>query len=260
MFGQKNYAAAAKAYQSYLTAEPEVKNRGQAYYWLGRSLQSLGEPVEAIRAFDAASTAGSRFSGVALLEAIDMVSAQGDGARVHELVARGERSFASDNEVLPDVLYRKGRLLADNGNPVEARRQWEDVIRRSPGHRAADQSRLSLVRLSLSQGDAVQARSLAQQVATSRADELGAEAQFLVGEAWSAAGDWKQAATAYLRVRYVFTSYRDWIHRALLELGRTYDRSGDKARAQEPYRDLLNRKPEESIRREAERRLGALGS
>lgn len=260
LYGQKNYAAASEAYRTYLQTGSEGKNKGQAYYWLGKSLTALGKNAEALAAYDAASTAEGRFGGMALLEAIDLALASGDDGGTLELIARGERSFATDAETFPEVLYRKGTLYQVNQNSVEARRQWEDVIRRAPGHRAADRSRLGLVRLALAEKQPVQARTLAQQVATSRTDELGAEAQFLVGEAWSAADDWKQATTAYLRVRYVFTSYQEWIHRAMLGLGQAYDRSGDKAKARETYRELIQRGPEAVLKAEAVRRLEALGA
>lgn len=260
LYGQKNYAAAADAYRAYLTTGSEGKNKGQAYYWLGKSLTAQGKSNDAVAAFDAGSSTGGRFGGMALLEAIDLALASNDGGKALELVGRGERSYASDTETYPEVLYRKGKLYHLNQNPVEARRQWEEVIRRAPGHRAADRSRLGLVRLALAERQPLQARTLAQQVATSRTDDLGAEAQFLVGEAWAAAEDWKQAATAYLRVRYVFTSYPDWIHRSLLGLGTAYDRSGDKVKARETYRDLIKRGPEPVIKAEAERRLEALGA
>jgi TolA-binding protein len=116
-----------------------------------------------------------------------------------------------------------------------------------------------LARVTLASGDAAAARTLAQQVVTGRTDELGAEAQFVVGETWASVRDWKQAATAFLRVRYVFTAYAEWVNRAMLEAGKAYERGGDAVRARETYRDLLKRQPEPALRKEAEQRLGALG-
>ncbi len=259
LYGQKNYAGAASAYRMYLSTVPAGRDQGQAQYWLGRSLVALGESTEALKAFEAASGLQGRFAGPAAIESIDLVMAAGDGARTLDLIGRSEKQFASDGEVLSEVLYRKGRLFLNNGNAPEARRIWEDVVRRWDASPAADRARLGIARLTLTSGDPSSARALAQRVVASRTDEIGAEAQFVVGETWASVSDWKQAATAFLRVRYVFTSYPSWVDRAMLEAGRAYERAGDKARAKETYRDLLKRKPEEAVRKEAEQRLGVLG-
>ncbi|MCU0452583.1 MAG: tetratricopeptide repeat protein [Bacteroidetes bacterium] len=258
LFGQKNFAAAADAYRSYLTAAPDGRDRGQAHYWLGRSLLAMGQGADALRSFEAAAGSEGRFAGLASIEAIDLAMAAGSSAKALEFIMRSEKRFGSDADVLPEVTYRKGQLFLNDGNGPEARRIWGEVIRRWESSRASDRARVGLARLSITAGDLVEARTLAQRVATGRTDEIGAEAQFVVGETWAAAGDWKQAATAYLRVRYVFTAYPLWVNRAMLEAGRAYERGGDKARAKETYRDLLKRQPEASIRAEAEQRIGAL--
>jgi TolA-binding protein len=259
LYGQKDFAGAAAAYRTYLTSAPDGRDRGQAQYWLGRSQLAFGQRTEALESFEAASGLSGRFAAPALFEAVDLVLAAGNGAKALDLISRGERQFASDGEVLSELLYRKGRLFLINGNAPEAQRLWGEVVRRWEAGRAADRARIGLARLSLTSGDATGARMMSQRVATGRTDEIGAEAQYVVGETWSAVGDWKQATTAFLRVRYVFAAYADWVHRALLEAGRAYERAGDKARARETYRDLLQRQPEAAIRKEAELRLGALG-
>jgi TolA-binding protein len=258
LYGQRDFAGAVAVYRAYLTTAPNDRDRGQAQYWLGRSQLALGRRAEALESFEAAARLGGRFAAPATLEAVDLVLADGNGAKALELIVRGEQQFASDGEILAEILYRKGRLFLTDGNAPEAQRLWGEVIRRWEAGRAADRARVGLARISLMSGDASGARMMSQRVATGRTDEVGAEAQVVVGETWVAVGDWKQAATAFLRVRYVFSAYADWVDRALLEAGRAYEQGGDKARARETYRDLLQRQPEAAIRKEAEQRLGAL--
>lgn len=259
LYGQKDFSGAAAGYRAYLAGAPDGRDRGQAQYWLGRSYLALGQRAEALESFEVASSLSGRFAAPATLEAIDVVLEAGNGAKALDLIGRGERQFSSDGNVLSELLYRKGRLFLTDGNAPEAQRLWNEVVRRWDSSRAADRSRIGLARLALTSGDATGARTLSQRVATGRTDEIGAEAQFVIGETWAAVGDWRQATTAFLRVRYVFAAYADWVNRALLEAGRSYERSGDKARARETYRDLLQRQPEATIRKEAEQRLGALG-
>lgn len=258
LYGQKDFSGAAAGYRAYLTAAPDGRDRGQALYWLGRSQMALGQQAEALTSFEAASVLSGRFAAPAMLEAIDLMLASGNGAKALDLIGRGEKMFAADGETLSEILYRKGRLFLSDGNAPEAQRLWNEVVRRWEAGRAADRARIGLARLALTAGDATRARTLSQRVATGRTDEIGAEAQFVVGETWAAVGDWRQATTSFLRVRYVYSAYADWVNRALLGAGRAYEQAGDKVRAKETYRDLLQRQPEAAIRKEAEQRLGAL--
>jgi TolA-binding protein len=95
-------------------------------------------------------------------------------------------------------------------------------------------------------------------VATTRNDAIGAEAQYLLATIFAERKDWNNAVTAYLRVRYVFPSYEEWVTKAYLGLGIAYENLNDLRKAKEAYQNVLRLKKDEPSVVEAERRLQAL--
>jgi tetratricopeptide (TPR) repeat protein len=136
---------------------------------------------------------------------------------------------------------------------------FEAVVLDFPTHQASYRSRIELARLALSERMFDQARRLARQVATARSDDLGAEGQYVVGRSYAGESNWKEAATAFLRVRYVFPASREWNDRAALGLAEAYWRSGDAARAKETLTQFLSGSPDEELRHEGEALLGEIG-
>ena len=256
-YNQKKYTEAALEYKGFVASYSSSPLKGQAAFWLGKSLVELKNPDEAAKAFEQSADLPGSHRGLALLEAVDLALAADRSDKAFELVSRGEKVF-TDGESQSELRYRKGRIFMANGNPGDARRQFMSVVDRYPGRPAADRSRVAMVRLDLAEGKPESARPLAESVASSRSDEVGAEAQYLVGETYAAQKNWKLATSAYLRVRYVYPSYQDWIHRSMLGLGRSYAGSGDLRRARETYKDLLGRTPAGDVKSEAETRLKEL--
>jgi tetratricopeptide (TPR) repeat protein len=97
-----------------------------------------------------------------------------------------------------------------------------------------------------------------QKVATSRVDEVGAEAQYLSGAAYAENKEWQNAITAFLRVRYVFPGQEEWLSRAYLGLGQAYEELKDPQKAKEAYQNALKLQKEGDVAIEASRRLKAL--
>jgi len=95
------------------------------------------------------------------------------------------------------------------------------------------------VRIALREKNLPSAQSLTQQVATTRTDEVGAEAQYLSGVSYAAGRDWQNAITAFLRVRYVFPSHERWLAKANVGLGKAYEQIKDTPKAKEAFQQVL---------------------
>jgi TolA-binding protein len=157
-----------------------------------------------------------------------------------------------------EVSYIKGMLFYENGASDEARNQFEFVISKYPGTDQADRARMGLAMISLDSHNFSAAQSLAQQVATSRTDQVGAEAQYLSGESYLQSKEWQNAVTSFLRVRYVFPSYETWVAKALLGLGQAYEGLGNRLKAKEAYQSALKMQKEGEVASAASQRLKAL--
>ncbi len=101
-------------------------------------------------------------------------------------------------------------------------------------------ARIERARLLAGGGDVDAAVAELTKVASSRTDDLGAEAQYRAGEALMDARRLEDAERALLRVGYVYRQSADWSSKALLLLGAVYDRMGNSAKARETYRKIID--------------------
>ena len=91
-----------------------------------------------------------------------------------------------------------------------------------------------------------------------RSDELAAEAQKVLGDIYFEMGDYENALTNYLRVKYVYSAYRFWVATALYHAGITYEKMDRFDEARKVYQELVNNFPTEEITQRAKERLAAL--
>ena len=261
LFSQKLFQEAAQAYRSFASRYPQSNFRAQALYWQGRSLQEAGNIADAARAYlDAADVpnAAMNIKGNALLESARIYLKLKDYEQSFRVLDRAEKDLAG-SEFSSVVPYVKGLVFYENGASDDAKAKFEFVISQFGSTGEADKSRIGLVRIALKEKDVATAQILAQQVATSRTDEVGAEAQYLSGLTYAESGDWQNAITAFLRVRYVFPSHERWLAKANIGLGKAYEQMKDISKAKEAYQQVLKVYNSGEDFEEASRRLKILG-
>jgi TolA-binding protein len=95
-------------------------------------------------------------------------------------------------------------------------------------------------------------------VAGRRNDDVGAEAQYRVGETLALQKNYRDGMAALARVKYLYPASTIWINRSLLLMGSCYQAIGDTDRARESYQQVLAAHTAGDVSREAERRLKEL--
>ena len=261
LFSQKQFPEAAQAYSSFATKYPQSNLKAQALYWQGRSLQEVGNAADAARVFsDAADVPNApvNIKGNALLESARIYLKLKDYEQSFRVLDRAETNLAG-SEFSSVVAYEKGLVFYENGATDDAKTKFEFVISRFGSTVEADKSRIGLVRIALKGKDVASAQTLSQQVATSRTDAVGAEAQYLSGATYGESGDWQNAITAFLRVRYVFPSHERWLAKANVGLGKAYEQMKDIPKAREAYQQVLKVYNSGEDFEEASSRLKSLG-
>ena len=260
LFSQKQFDAAVQEHRTFLERFPHSAQRGVALYWLGRSLAESGKTLDAAGVFEqAAGTAevSENILASSLLEAAEIYRSQKKYDQAFVVLTKAERELAKTGSA-PIVAYLKGMVFYDNGASEEAKAQFEYVISRYPSTVQADRARVGLARVELRERDYASAQTLAQKVATSRVDEVGAEAQYLSGAVYAENKEWQNAITAFLRVRYVFPGQEEWLAKAYLGLGQAYEELKDPQKAKEAYQNALKLQKEGDVAIEASRRLKVL--
>ncbi|HTY35492.1 MAG TPA: tetratricopeptide repeat protein [Bacteroidota bacterium] len=241
LFGQKQYADAAKEYRSFAEQHLRSPLRPQALYWLGRSLQesdSLRPAAVAYLASADAPNVSASIKGNALIESARLYLRMKQYDQAFKVLDRADNELVN-TEFAPQAAYLRGQVFVENGAMEDAKTKFEFVTSKFPGTVEADKARIGLVRIALRDQQLAVAQDLSQKVATSRTDEIGAEAQYLSGLTYAQSGDFQNALTAYLRVKYVFPSHEVWLARAYVGMGQAYEQTKDVAKARESYQEAL---------------------
>lgn len=241
LFSQKQYLDAAQEYRSFADGHPQSNIRPQALYWYARSLQEADSISEAATAYQVAAdapNASENIKGNALLEAGRIFLRQKDYEQSFKVLDRAERDLAN-TEFASQVAYLKGLVFFENGATDDAKAKYEFVVSKYPSTVEAARARIGLTRIAMRAKEYAAAQSLAQEVATTRTDDVGAEAQYLSGLTYAQSGDWQNAITAFLRARYVFPSHETWLAKAYLGLGQAYEQVNDVIKAKESYQQVL---------------------
>jgi len=260
LFTQKRFDEAAQAYRWFLRQYPQSNQRASAMYWLAKSMAESGKTLDAADVFEQAASARNAPASIvssSLLEAARIYRSEKKYDRAFTVLSRAERELAK-TESAPEVALLKGLVFFDNGAIDEAKSQFEYVVTSYGSAVQADKARVGLVKISLQMKDYASAQSRAQVVATSRVDEVGAEAQYLSGAIYLESKEWQSAATAFLRLRYVFPSYDPWLAKAYLGMGQAYEELKNLQKAKEAYRSALKFEREEEVVAEASSRLRRL--
>ncbi len=260
LFNQKKYTEAIDVYRKFAEQNPHSKLLANAQYYVAKCYRMQGNPDEAALAFERAANApkaSEKVIGESLFEAAEIYNSQHKSEKaVNVLQYLQER--VKDPEVVAEAKVRMGNSLQLLGKSEEASVQYEQVIKNFSDLPIADEARTARAEIYFHAGEYDQAKTIAEKVATSRKDELGAEAQYIVGASLAGKKEWENVITALLRVKYVFPSYDRWVGRAYLGLGDAYEQIKDIRRARESYQAVLKLKTDKSVIEEAQRRLNKL--
>lgn len=259
-YSQRQYAEAASAYLGYTTRYPKSRQVPAALYWAARSRRSEGRSSDAVTLYLRAASAegvSPTVATAALLEAAEVSQATGDKARLTEILARIERDYPQSEAALV-AAYLKGAVALEGGSREQARSQFTSLVAKSPSSASAAMARLALARMALADNDFKQATTLAEAVATTRTDSLGAEGQYLVGAVKIQQRDWEGAITALLKIRYIFPNEERWMAESYLAMGQAYEALKEPRRAREAYQAVLRYPAQRESVDEAKRRLGRL--
>ncbi|MEX1139473.1 MAG: tetratricopeptide repeat protein [Bacteroidota bacterium] len=257
LFSQKQFDAAIKEYRGFADRYSQSPLLSHAWYWIGRSYEGMTRLLDAANAFERAASfedGAVRIRAEAYLQAGEAYRALKSYEKSRQALAQAEK-LSSGSELSLEAIYLQGKVSEESGDLASAIRLYNTLIARSPGSLPSDKARVALAQMYVRETNYSEAKTLAEQVATSRTDQLGAEAQYLIGLQFSQQGDWANAIPAYLRVRYIFPAHEEWLAKAYLNLGEAYEVTDDVRRAKEAYQSVVKMERQASAVAEARKRL-----
>jgi len=262
-FGQNQYEQAIKAYQNFLKKYPGSLMAPKAQYWIGLSYLNLKQTGEAKAAFNRVIQhyPDSDVVPDALFQ-LGIIARQKNDLKNSLLyfdeILKGRFARGQDDSFVSEVYYQRGLTLLKKGERLAAQAAFKKSIEVQSSSFSSYQARIQLARILASENKIEEAQKLLNLVIQDRNDELAAQAQKVLGDAYFNAGQYQKALTNYLRVKYVYQAYPSWVARALFAAGMCYEKLKQTEQARKVYKELVEKFPTERITNKAKERLAGL--
>ena len=255
-YSLRQYDKAKEEYKGFTSAYPNSKLVADAYYWIGKSAQNLGQSEEAIFNFEKvfSSFKNSELASASILEMglIYRSSKNYDGAV--NIYNRGISELKKSAKI-PEFQYNKGMTLLEKNSFQEAYTVFEEVVMYNPGTVFSDKSKFELALIDIAAERFANADEHLTALSENRTDDLGAKSQYYLGQSLFDQGKYNEAITALVRVRTVYSRYEEWLMRSYLLLGDCYVKLNDKRNAAEMYRVVVTKYSGTPIGDEAQQKL-----
>lgn len=236
----RNYDQAKQAYKSFITYYGNSKLVPDAYYWIGKCAQNLGQNEEAIFNFERVlrNYKSSEFASSSVLEIGNIYRANKNFEGALNIYDEGI-SLLKNSPRIPEFLFNKGTTLVEISRFQEAYSVFDEVAMYYPQTIFADKSKFEMAVIEMAAGRYKNADNYFTELAEKRTDDVGAKAQYYYGLSLFEQGKFNEAITALVRVRTVFSRYDEWLTKSYLLLGDTYVKLNDKRNAAEMYRAVV---------------------
>ncbi|NUN09842.1 MAG: tetratricopeptide repeat protein [Ignavibacteriaceae bacterium] len=255
-YSNRDYANARASYYDFINIYSGSKLVPEAYYWAGKSSQNLGEFEEAKQNFNLIISRypGSDFTISAVIDLASIYESEGSSDKAISLFNRIIKSNETSKR-LSELMFLKAKLLQRIGDMSGAYDLFEEITQSFEDNVFSEKSKLELGRIEFQSGRFENAIRLLQKLANTRNDDIGAEAQFILGNTFLVQKKTEDAITAFVRVINIFFRYEEWVKQSYLALGSIYEQKKDTKKAKEMYQVLVNRKGTDDYTNEAKNRL-----
>ncbi len=234
LFNEKNYKAAARTYEAFLTDFPGSPDKALALYQAGMCYQRLGQNGDAVDRWDAATAIDptSSIAEKAWTRAGDVYFTTGhyDKARY---AYQGLLSHFGDTPGAAVALLRLAQCDYNTRHYSEAVESYSAVITRFPDHPVVADARKGIEQALYQLGQGKDGDAMLQQLVEKYpTSSFAAQAQFEIALRQYQAGNYLDAAESFRRVVSQFPSYSD-ADRAQYLMADSYSRAGkpEEARA-----------------------------
>ncbi len=259
---QKHYAEAERALKEFMVKFPQSSMASKALYNLAIVEIDLGKGGSAIGFLSdlIAKSPRTEYTTAGQIKLAEIYTARKSYGEAEKLLieaASAADDYSTGAQVALGKLYlREGDTLRAESNFSKAALSQTDSV--NDGDKA--EAKIFLSRIYFRKGRVNDAISLANSVAKTRGDLIGAQAQLNVAEYFCASGDSSNAVLAFLRVKYVFPSFGDIVAKSQLELADCLAKFGNISDARSLLQEFIKGRGEDSFTKEAKEKLKQLRS
>jgi TolA-binding protein len=258
-YSMREYEKAKLSYKEFVSDYPSSRQVPDAYYWIGKSAQNLKQNEEAVfnfrKVFD--SYPKSEAAGAAVLEIGNIYNTMKDYDSAIDIYDKALDKIPNSPRIA-EILFMKGITYRTKDDPDNAYAVFQDVVQYYSGTIFADKAKLELGLIELATQRYSDAEVHFKDLADSRSDDLGAEAQYYLGVALNEEGSIASAIDALERVRTIFSGYDEWLTKSYMKLGDIYTEQQSFEKAKEYYRSVLSKHKGDQFGLEAQSKLRKL--
>ncbi len=258
-YGLREYNKAESSYKDFITKFPSSSQLPEAYYWIGKSAENLNQNEEAIFNFNRVFNNYPK-SESAAAAVIEMGNIYSNKKNYDEAlnVLNNAIDKLSQSPRLPEIMFLKGVTLSNKGDLSGAYATFDDIVQNYVNSIFAQKAKFELGLIELAAKRYDNATQYFQELATKRTDDIGAKAQYYLGETLFEQNKITDAISAFVRVRTIFSAYDEWLTRAFLRLGDCYLKLKDNRQAKEMYRTVISKHRGDKFGKEAQSKLRKL--
>ncbi|MCH7827467.1 MAG: tetratricopeptide repeat protein, partial [Bacteroidetes bacterium] len=255
-YGFTDYKKAQEEYTTFTEIFPKSNLVPEAYYWIGKSAEHQKNDNEAITSFTKVyeTYPQSETAAAAVIELSNIYNRlkRFDDA---ESVLTSSKDKLRESPRAAEIAFMLGATFVNAGDVSSAYDAFNDVITYYIRTIFAEKSKLELGLIDLSAKRYQNAEYYFRDLSENRTDDIGAKAQYYLGETLFEENNLTDAISALVRVNTVFPKYDEWVTKSFMKLGDSFVKMKDKKKARRMYRKVLNRHNKGKIATVARKKL-----
>ncbi|MDR3666032.1 MAG: tetratricopeptide repeat protein [Ignavibacteriaceae bacterium] len=258
-YSRKQYDKARISYNEFITSFPNNSLIPDAWYWMGKSSQNLGQDNNAIQYYTNVFNdyPDKEIAASSVIEMATIYNTRKDYNSALDILNKAIDKL-SKSPRLPELKFMKAETMINNSNINDAYDVFGDIVQNYPSNLFSDKSKIELGLIDLAAQRYDNASVYFKSLSDTRSDEIGAKAQFYLGELYAGQKMYPEAVTALVRVKTVYSAYDEWLTRSFLKLGDVYTEMKDYNKAKEMYRVVISKHKGDVYGNEARTKLRAL--
>src|SRR5699024_9947703 len=263
------------AIEDFIKKNPDAVNSAKLRYQQAEGLMQTGDYIKASQVLEKVvkSTDDEELKASAYLDlakAYSKTNHESKAVEAYQMAAQqysGKEQANALNE-LGNISYERGNYesAADyyqqavtngNGKQLEARVGWGNALMAvNKGESAKEHykealnisnnyapARVGLARIKLSQNNYAEAADLLNAIVSSGSGAAAAEAQYLLGKAYSQQSNYKKALDAFSKVEVLYEHNDKWVAKSIMGSAEAYIQLDQRVQARKMLQKLINRYP-----------------
>jgi TolA-binding protein len=259
-YSNRSYEKAKNSYKSFLNNYRNSKLIPDAYFWIGKSAQNLGQSEEAVYNYNRVleNYPKTIIASSAAIELSAIYNQMKNYDASVNLLNKIISQTSTESPARSEFMFLKGMTLLQKGDRAGAADTFDELAMYYRNTVFGDKAKFELGLLDLESKNYSAAERNFRELAETRSDDIGAKSQYYYGETLFQQKKIEEAVTAFVRVRTVFSAYEEWLVKSYLRLGDSYIELQDSRRAAEMYRAVISRSRGDIYTEEAQKKLRAI--